>query len=271
MLITLTTLSCQRQHCKYINEIGFILSLESAIDQQNICNCYDQNREKFYQHKNETDQYGSEQIQNILTESNVSQKAIDEFLKNWQTIAGEHRKQTQLRDSIYKKGLTCLQKIIPERSVDFNEFIGKNKSLVASTLTKKQIHQIKKGIEDYRRFNKNNKQDFLEEETMMYGRKGENMIAYNQLSFDIIDQFMTSEYRFGFKKNFKKDMLELYDNNPGLLRVYKEYRIVEEKVVKEITSEDCFKRIGILRYYDDLDVEHKEQAIKVNMLMNFFK
>lgn len=87
----------------------------------------------------------------------------------------------------------------------------------------------------------------------------------------MIDTFITSQYSYGLPDKYSNELNEMYNSNSILKDNYKKYRELEERIVKEITSDECHKRIGVLRYYDELNEEKKEKAIKTNMLMNTFK
>lgn len=269
--LIITLQSCQSQQCENVLEIGFIYNYESENDRQAICLAYENNRELFFKLKNDSTNYGHTQIEEILSKSNVSKKAIDQFIEHWHTMAKEHRLKTQQRDSIYLEGVHCLQNIINQEQIEFNSFIQNNVKSVKSSLTKKQIQKVQKGIIDYRKFNNAKKEQFRKEETLLFGQLGENIISYNQLSFEIIEKYMTSQYSFGLKNNYSNDMIELYKDNKILNDVFANYRQLEESIVEHITSDECFKRIGILRYYDGLNEERKEKAIRINMLMNMLK
>ncbi len=271
LLLLIGVQNCQSQICEYTSEIGFIYNLENKTDQNIICEEYGKNRELFFSLKNTAKDKGVSQISKILLKVNVSQKSVDEFLKYWRITVEEHRKTTKQRDSIYAEGVACLKNIIAIKSKDLSKFVDANRELIASSLSENQIKKIKKGIDEYRRFNSKKKQYFFEEESLAYGELGKNIIEYDQLSFDCIESFMTSQYRFGFRGDYSNEMIELYSGNQVLNKIFKDYRPIEEDIVKKITSKECFKRIGILRYYDALNDEEKERTIKVNMLMNMFK
>ncbi len=270
-LITLTIQSCKSQQCENTSEIGFIFNFENEKDRQSICIAYENNRELFFKLKNESENFGFTQIKEIFSKSNISKKAIDQFLEQWHILAKEHRLQTQQRDSIYLEGHLCLQSILDKHFVTFNNFIQNNKEAVISCLTKNQIQTIQQGINDYRSFNEKKKDEFLKEESLYFGQIGKNIIIYNQLSFDVIDKFMTCQYKFGLKGNYTSKLIEMYDNNAALNQIFLKYRSIEEEIVDELTSDKCLKRMGIIRYYDELNDDNKKKAIRVNMLMNMFK
>jgi len=158
-----------------------------------------------------------------------------------------------------------------QTQIEFNNFLDKNVNTIKSSLTKSQIQRIQKGIRDYRSFNNIKKEEFRTAETLLFGQLGKNIVLYNQLSFEIIDKYMTSQYSFGLKNNYSNEMIKLYEQYEFLENIYLEYRPLEESIVKQLTSDECFKRMGILRYYDGLSKKKKERAIRINMLMNMFK
>lgn len=269
--LTIVIQSCQSQTCKYISEIGFIYTLKNKTDQDRICKEYEANRELFFALKNSAKDKGVGKISEILINANVSEYSVDEFLRLWEIVVEEHRSTTEQRDSIYAEGIICLNAVMQARSKELNIFINENRELVASSLSSNQLEEVKQGISEYRKFNKSKKQDFLEEEQLLYGQLGEHIINYNQLSFDCMEAFMTSQYSFGLKSDYSNRVIALYTNNQTLDKVFRGYRLLEEKIVEEITSEQCFKRIGILRYHDGLNEEAKQKVIMVNMLMNLLK
>jgi len=263
--------NCNSHLCEHIDEIAFVYNLKDESDIQSICEIYEQNREMFIKLKNTSDDYGAIHIEEALKNANVSPKSINVFISNWQKFAKKHRDSIMNRDKIYLEGVNCLQRNLKENSKKLDQFILENKELVTSNLTKKQIRDIGKGIDSYREFNDKKKEEFLLQETLQYGESGKNIIAYNQLSFDVINEFMTSQYKFGLKDNYCEDLKKIYNNNSALKETYMKYRNLEIMIVEALTSEECFKRVGILRYYDRLNEEKKEDAIKVNMLMNILK
>jgi hypothetical protein len=82
---------------------------------------------------------------------------------------------------------------------------------------------------------------------------------------------MTCQYSFGLKGNYSSKLIDMYNDNVTLNQIFLKYRSIEEEIVDELTSYKCLKRIGIIRYYDGLNNDGKEKAIRVNMLMNMFK
>jgi len=272
LLFTIILLeSCHSQHLNCLAEIGFIYTLEDETDREIICKTYEKNRKLFFTYKNDSTDYGTPEIDETLINSGVSEKSKNLFIDSWKSLSIAHREQTHKRDSIYKEGVKCLNLVIETKSHEFNLYLDKTRENVKSNLTPREISVIQRGIRSYRQFNIDKKNSFRKEETMLLGSLGGNIVSYNQLSFEIIETFMTSQYHFGLKNNYSETLLEFYDENPQLVATFDKYRILEERIVEHITSDECFKRIGILRYYDGLNNERKEKAIKVNMLMNYFK
>jgi hypothetical protein len=264
-------LSCSPQNCKYQGEIPIVFNIQNETDREKICKIYDSQRSLFLSYKNHSKDFGLNEIKLIFTEAKVSENSINKFIEDWKLFVKDYRIQTSQSDSVYFLGYECLNSNITLWSNNLNNYITLNRTKVDSCLKNNQIEQIKKGISDYRKFNLKKKEEFFEQQTRFYGDLGKNLIKYNQLSFDLIDKIMTSEYDFGIKDSYKQFILELYNDNSRLINVYKDYKKLEESIVQEITSEVCFKRVGIIRYYDGLNNEEKDKAIKINMLMNFYK
>jgi hypothetical protein len=262
---------CSGQFCTHIQEIGFIYNLGEATEITNICKVYEDNRELFFSFKNESSNYGISQITDLFNKEKISKKSVDYFIDQWRSNTIEYRRQRISRDSSYLEGLNCLKKNMERWTKELKLFLDENKDEITSCFTTDQISYLQMGVKDYRAFNMKKRQELLKEETLIFGTLGKNMIAYNQLSFDIIDIFMTSQYKFGLKINFPKNVLSFYNNNNKLDALFNSYRVIEEGMVSELMTEQCLKRTEVLRYYDDLTYEGRLNAIRVNMLLNFFK
>jgi len=264
-------LSCSEKKCEYANEIPYIHLISNKQDLEKICEYYDTNREYFFKQKNSINQNADENIKERLNKLDLTNESIETFFKYWKQDAESHRERTAKRDEEYMEGIGCLQKLLEKEIPEFELYTTNAEKRLSQSLAESDKIQIEKGVKDYLEFIEKKKQQFLEEESLLYGQIGNNIVNYSQLSFEVISKILSSEYGFGFKGDFKNKMVELVSNNETLKNEFEKYKQKENELVLRITSEDCLKRVGILRYYDQLNEDRKNKAMKINMLLNIFK
>lgn len=262
---------CGGQTCKYANEIPYVLLISNKEDLEKICNLYEADRNFFLSQKNAPASDHVEEIVRKLEASKVSPESVKTFVENWKKDAAAHRVLTMARDSMYVEGIACLRNLLEHDIVDYEAYTNQVRERLIGSLDARALGEIKKGVEDYLAFVQTKKKAFYAEESLLYGELGKHIVEYSRLSFEMISRVMTSEYGFGFRGDYKKAMLTIFSENESLLGEYENYKLIEKSIVSKITHEGCFKRLGVLRYYDNLKGERLENAIKINMLMNVFK
>lgn len=271
IILFFTFLSCSEKKCEHANEIPYVHLISNKLDSEKLCNYYDANRKYFFEQKNSLKSNADENIKQRLDELNLSKESLETFFKYWKEDAELHRERTLNRDAKYIEGTTCLQQLLEKDIPEFEIYVANAEKKLSQNLTDSEKKEIEKGINNYLAFTEKKKQQFFEEESLLYGQLGNNIVTYSQLSFEVINKILTSEYRFGFKGDFKNRMLEIISNNENLKNEFEIYKEKENELVKKITSENCLKRVGVLRYYDQLNEERKNKAMKINMLLNIFK
>ncbi len=272
VLLSISLSQCYSDRCMYFDEIPFLLSVSNKEDKEKICSCYSENRNLFASFRDSIGYDATFEIEELLINSNVGISSIEAFSQHWNAFAKQHRETAITSEPIYNEGVICLKELLNKEIIEYDEYIEKTKTRVIEKLTKSQIKLVKSGVSKYMNFSLRNRQNFFNYEDFMLGKLAPSNVEYNQLSFEIITKhILSSEKRFGAPKKYKSKVLNIYKEVPELQSDFKNYKLIEEKLIAKLTSDKCFKRIGILRFYDLLSQTEKENAQKVNMLMNYIK
>jgi hypothetical protein len=258
------------QQNNYINEISYIYSISNQDDIENILKFYSQYRDTLWFIKNNVDPNNSGFISQKLNSFEIDQQSISEFTELWREDAINHQSKTKERNKEYSEGVQCLKSLLQNELIDYKNQLRDLKVKIHLAITEKEAKKVQRGIIDYSEFVIRIKERFLIDESLMYSTIGESITGYNQISFELISEFITSEYGFGLDAKYKNFVLSLYDFHPELNKIFLEYKEKEVQFVEKISHEKCLKRVGILRFYDLLSADKKEQAIKINMIMNAF-
>lgn len=268
----MAALACSNDRNRKIIEISPILKqYESKSQQEEIERFYQSHKALFWKTMLGDDEMRYDTLNLLMRSNGIPAATIEKSIPVFKEFSETHKTTTLRRDSIFREGIECLQKLHGNELLQFESDISamaKEVLPILETDLKKQLIVFLRGQLNWV---EKRKERLQREQEMMFGEIGKNITAYNELSFETIMKVHCTEYDPHTKRKIYELTNKIFANNAQLKPYFKAYKKKEEQVVNLISSAECKKRKGILRHYDELNDAQIRRTQKANMLLNIIK